>query len=97
MRIEEDGPIFTPKALRNIAQGQRSGAAAKRHPGFVSQPSRVNPNGVAESAAEPRWGSRPLAELQPRVVAARQPWAVIWNRFAVLAAPQAFSRAKRPQ
>ena len=54
--------IFTPKALNNIAQGQRSGAAAKRHPGFVANRGFPTRNGLQKFLWNP-FGIRSVTHI----------------------------------
>jgi hypothetical protein len=65
----------------------------RSYPGFGRQSCLRNPNGVvsrcAHRATKPRWGNGwRRAVPRPRAAAARQPWAMRRNRFAVFhAAP----------
>ena len=72
----------TPKAFHDIAQGERSGEAAQRYPGFEPGIPRSNPEGVVQPIVEPLQGSPVYANRQPRA-ALRLPWALLSNRFAV--------------
>ncbi len=72
----------TLKASHNIAQGKRSGVAAKRHPGVRVQRPCFNPVKVASTVVEPFQGSQFFLNRQPRA-ALRLPWAMLLNRFAV--------------
>jgi hypothetical protein len=65
----------------------------RSYPGFGDRSFLLYPNGVVSRrghrATEPRWGTgRMHTPPRPRVAAARQPWAMRHNRFAVLP-PQA--------
>jgi hypothetical protein len=83
-----EGPRFaepidsTPTALRPITQHLRS------YPGCCHGSCLLYPNGVASptapSATEPPLGYGMDAPPRPRVAAARQPWAMRRNRFAVI-------------
>ena len=73
----------TLKASHHIAQGKRSGVAAKRHPGFGFNDPCFNPVRVAQTVVEPFQGSRFFPNRQPRA-ALRLPWALLFNRFAVI-------------
>ena len=73
---------FTLKASHNSAQGQRSGAAAKRHPGFPANRGFPTRNGLQKFLWNPYRVRSLYRNPQPRV-ALRLPWATIWNRFAV--------------
>ena len=77
--LRRDHAISTPKALRKIAQG--CGAAATLGDDDLNHDS--DPNGVAERTPEPFQGSPVCTDIQPRVAAAPQPWAMLRNRFAV--------------
>ena len=75
----------TPKALYNIAQGQRSGAAAKRHPGLRRREKTSTPKGSHPPASlvEPFQGSGVGWHRHPGCAAPRRPRAMLSNRFAV--------------
>jgi hypothetical protein len=46
-----DALTTTPKAFDNVAQGEQSGAAAERHPGWANY-WKANPEGVAQRGVQ---------------------------------------------
>ncbi len=80
---EETRPLCRSLRLQQVAhRGKRSGAAAKRHPGFGFNQPPFNPEGVVQSTVEPFQGS-PLPPTANPAPALRLPWAMLFNRFAV--------------
>ena len=74
---------WTLKASYRIAQGKRSGAAAKRHPGLRSRSSVSTLKGSHRFDGTLTGFNLFLQNLEPRA-ALRLPWAVLSNRFAVV-------------
>ena len=72
----------TLKASHIAAQGKRSGAAAKRHPGFQVRSLSPTRNGLQKFLWNPFRVRSLYRNPQPRV-ALRLPWAILCNRFAV--------------
>ena len=91
---------LTLKASHNIAQGKRSGIAAKRHPGYRAENLVPTRNGLHKSLWNPFRVRLVYVTPQPRA-ALRLPWAMICNRFAVRAVKRAWTcveqRGQRPR
>ena len=74
------------------ALGRQPWVAAQRLPRVIGNEPTENPNGVSETeppATQPFQGWRIVLVPSPRVVAARQPWAILRKPFGLNSCPSA--------
>jgi len=74
--------FVSPKGFRRIAQGCRAAATLGDVVASFCQPRRGCVI-AAPAPTKPRWGLRRLSPAEPRVAAARQPWAGLQKPFGL--------------